>query len=282
MRANEARAAGEENVMERAHERKIDHRCADEKLSCLWNDVDLMPIVWWIVAVKNTTILICSLSGLLGLTSCESLQSFNKPLDSNSSFDPLDPAGSSISQRNSSATVDASAARYSAGQWVETSMANSTFFKKIPKGNATASQVLAAGTPLKVISAQGTYVKVELESGAVGYIPEMMVAEQAVATDVPIMPVIDPSIIGPPPVDGLYLAPEPEVPGIGTEGAPSFSIPEPEVNPDTEPKPDNAPKPDKGSAGDDVAPEPEIPGLEEGDVPPPPEVEGITATEDLP
>lgn len=161
-------------------------------------------------------------------------------------------------------------------------MANSTFFKQIPKGNASANQVLAAGTPLKVISAQGTYVKVELESGDVGYVPEMMVAEQAVASDVPIVPVIDPSIIGPPPVDGQYIAPDPEIPGIGMEGAPSFSIPDPEVPTNTEPMPDsNPPMPDSTPPADDVAPEPEIPGLEEADLPPPPEVEGISATEDV-
>ena len=176
--------------------------------------------------------------------------------------------------RSTSSTVDASAARYSAGQWVETSMANATFFTQIPKGNATANQVLEAGTPLKVVSAQGTYVKVELESGDVGYVPEMMVAEQAVATDVPIVPLIDPSIIGPPPVDGQYIAPEPEIPGLGMEGAPSFSIPDPEVAPDA--APDTAPAPDNDADGDDIAPEPEIPSLEEGDVPPPPEVEGIS------
>lgn len=153
-------------------------------------------------------------------------------------------------------------------------MANSTFFKQIPKGNATADQVLGAGTPMKVITAQGTYVKVELESGDIGFVPEMMVATQAVPSDVPIVPVIDPSIIGPPPVDGEFVAPDPEIPGLETENAPDLSLPDPSEASGLQGPAETAPAPGG------VAPEPEIPSLEQENVPPPPVVEGISSPEE--
>ncbi len=227
--------------------------------------------------MMKPTLLIVSLSGLLGLAGCESL---NQPLDAGSGFNPLDTAGGGTS-RIASGTVDASAARYTAGQRVETSMANSTFFRKIPKGNASADQVLDAGTPLEIVDTRGTFVKVKLENGAVGYVPEMMVVEPMAGADVPIVPIMDPSVMDVP--DAPDLAPEPEIPGLegAGGGAPSFSVPEPEIpgeNADTPEMPDAS----ENTVPSDVerAPEPEIPGLEEGDVAPPPEVPGISPDED--
>ena len=70
-------------------------------------------------------------------------------------------------------------------------MPNAFFFRSIPKGNARADKVLAVATPLKVVSSKGAYVKVELDSGDVGYVPEIMGAPS-----------------------GTGIAPPPEVPGI--------------------------------------------------------------------
>ncbi|MFT6498319.1 MAG: hypothetical protein ACJAT6_000447 [Akkermansiaceae bacterium] len=92
-------------------------------------------------------------------------------------------------------------------------MPNAFFFRSIPKGNARADKVLAVATPLKVVSSKGAYVKVELDSGDVGYVPEIMVIERGGPSEAPgIGPV-------PPPVDpgspsGTGIAPPPEVPGI--------------------------------------------------------------------
>ena len=111
---------------------------------------------------------------------------------------------------------------YKSGQWVETSMPNAFFFRSIPKGNARADKVLAVATPLKVVSSKGAYVKVELDSGDVGYVPEIMVIERGGPSEAPgIGPVVPPTDYGPvpPPVDpgspsGTGIAPPPEVPGI--------------------------------------------------------------------
>lgn len=173
---------------------------------------------------------ILTLGGLtIALTSCGVMESFNQPLSGSGGFDPLSAPG--MGQTGSAAVVVPSAPNYQPGQWVETSMPNATFFVTIPTGNATANKMLPVSTPLKVISTSGTYVKVELDSGEIGFVPEIMIAERSAATTVPIVP---------PPVDGgLQVAPVPEVPGLPA-GAP--------------PVPDVAPLPD-------VAPPPEVPGI---------------------
>ena len=107
-------------------------------------------------------------------------------------------------------------------------MPNATFFRIVPSGNATADKMLAVATPMKVISTSGTYVKVELDSGDVGFVPEIMVAERSAASVAPLVP---------PPVDGVppAVAPEPEIPGLPVTPPPA-SLP-------------------------DVAPPPEVPGI---------------------
>ncbi|MGE9268062.1 MAG: hypothetical protein ACQKBY_08190 [Verrucomicrobiales bacterium] len=221
----------------------------------------------------KSSVIVFSLGSLLVLNSCQSL---NRPLDAGGDYDPLNLAGSATSSAADDAMVDASAARYTPGQWVESSMANTQFFKAIPKGNASADKALPAGTPLKVVATQGSYVKVQLESGEIGFVPEIMVVEQSAPADVPLVPVPDPSVMG----DESGLAPEPEIPGLegdGASGAPSFSVPEPEMNETpAAPAGDSAPAPVPDATT--PAPEPEIPSLEEtGDTPPPPpSVPGVT------
>lgn len=153
-----------------------------------------------------------TLGGLtLVLVSCGSFKNFNQFLSGSGDFDPLSSPGSSSS--GGSAVVAPNSPSYKSGQWVETSMPNAFFFRSIPKGNARADKVLAVATPLKVVSSKGTYVKVELDSGDVGYVPEIMVIERGGPSETPdIGPV-------PPPVDpsspsGTGIAPPPEVPGI--------------------------------------------------------------------
>ena len=168
--------------------------------------------------VMKPSFVVIILGSLLVLSSCETMKSINlnRPIDTNTGYDPLDPAGSR--RQVNSSTVDTASARYKPGQWVETSMDNSAFFRQIPKGNAQADKVLKAATPLKVIATQGTYVKVQLESGAIGYVPEIMVAEKAASmtSDFPPVAPIDPSALD---------APVPDM--VIPEGdAPSFSLPD--------------------------------------------------------
>ncbi len=177
---------------------------------------------------------IFTLGGLtIALASCGALKRFQQPLSGSSGFDPLSAPGM---QQNTAAAVVPTTPSYLPGQWVETSMPNATFFLVIPSGNATAKKMLPVATPLKVVSTSGTYVKVELDSGEVGFVPEIMIAERSAASISPVVP---------PPIDGtdptIPVAPVPEVPGL------------PVAPPPVEPVPP-APLPD-------VAPPPEVPGI---------------------
>jgi len=211
-----------------------------------------------------------TLGGLaLALASCGSLKNLNQPLSGNGNFDPLSSPGSSST--GSSAIAAPTSASYKPGQWVETSMPNATFFRSIPKGNARADKVLAVSTPLKVVSNKGTYVKVELDSGDVGYVPEIMVIERGNPGEVPVTdpttpipefgsvpPPVDPSDISgdglaPPPVVPSIPPPVPEVPAVPDLPALPDAPPLPEV--ETPPVPENVP------TVPDVAPPPEVPGI---------------------
>ncbi|MEM9079820.1 MAG: hypothetical protein AAGC74_03915 [Verrucomicrobiota bacterium] len=138
---------------------------------------------------------------LLLFPSCTQIAStLNEPISSD--YNPLD--GPSAPIRRSSVQSAPTGPSYKPGQWVEAAMPNTTFFRKIPRGSASADQVLEQGTPLKVVSTRDSFIKVELESGSVGYVPSIMVAENA--------PTNDPSFLPPPPESPLQLQNSPSVP----------------------------------------------------------------------
>ena len=154
------------------------------------------------------------LSGVvvIGLSSCGN---FNKPIDS--SFNPLDSPGSARDVD----VVDVSGPAYTPGQWLETTIPSTAFFSSLPSpnGNEQPDKTLPAGTVLKVISTEGTYVRVELESGDVGFVPSIMVAERPVAGELPIVPV-GPDGVVPPNVPGIGgPAPDPEVEPLDAQPA---------------------------------------------------------------
>ena len=101
-------------------------------------------------------------------------------------------------------------------------MPNTAFYARSPKGDDQPNKVLPASTPLKVITTEGTYVKVELEDGAIGYVPSIMVGEKRSATEVPIMPAVPGTLTGPGGYSGV--APDPEVPAISVEDASSVPM----------------------------------------------------------
>lgn len=161
-------------------------------------------------AVKAVMSLCLSGVAVIGLSSCGN---FNKPIDS--SFNPLDSPGSA----RDAEVVDVSGPAYTPGQWLETTIPSTAFFSSLPGGNDQPSQVLPAGTVLKVISTEGTYVRVELESGDVGYVPSIMVAERPADGGVPIVPV-GPDGVVPPNVPGISgPAPDPEVEPLDVQPA---------------------------------------------------------------
>lgn len=87
-----------------------------------------------------------------------------------STYDPLDPAGGTRSE------VDVVQSGYRKGQFVETIMDQAAFFNQRPDGEAEASQLLPAATVMKVIDDDDSFIKVELDSGKVGYVSTVQVA----------------------------------------------------------------------------------------------------------
>jgi hypothetical protein len=92
-------------------------------------------------------------------------------------FDPLTAPGSGLGAAHSGAGA------YAPGEFVEAAVDAASFFIQRPQGNADANKLLAAGTPMKVIQSDSSYVKVELDSGEVGFVPLMMVAKHGASSD---------------------------------------------------------------------------------------------------
>lgn len=181
--------------------------------------------------MKTPSILTFGAASLL-LASCGAFNNLNRPLSGD--FDPLSPPGGSTATQQGAAVV---APTYTAGQWVETAMANAAFFRNVPKGNARADKVLPAATPMKVVSTKDTYVKVELDTGEVGYVPEIMVIARGLATPPPVAPdyspiplPVDPALgdpsAEPAPAPGPGVPPVlPDVPSPAPPGPPAPAIP---------------------------------------------------------
>ncbi len=88
-----------------------------------------------------------------------------------SGIDPLRQPGSNQLPR-----TDATSA-FTAGQFVQAAIDNTAFFKNRPNGDTDADKLLKRETSMKVISISGSYVKVELDSGEVGFVPSVMVED---------------------------------------------------------------------------------------------------------
>ncbi|MGL4399367.1 MAG: hypothetical protein ACRCXD_05840 [Luteolibacter sp.] len=153
-------------------------------------------------------------------------------------YDPLLPAGSSNTPMQSVTPA------FSAGQFVRASMDNTAFFKSRPSGDADADKLLRRGTSMKVISAASSYVKVELDSGEIGFVPSVMVedpnaAPQALTTnpgEYQVYPPLPGAGFDPPmpPLDPTGLPPEGAIPTVIDPDAPAESAPVPPVTPTTE------------------------------------------------
>lgn len=104
------------------------------------------------------------------LVSCSD---FNQPFSDE--FDPLSHPGS---QRSS---VDSIVGNYnfSAGQYVTAASNSTAFFSRKPSGNADADELLSAGTSMRVVKTEGSFVKVELDNGKVGYVAAALLLESS-------------------------------------------------------------------------------------------------------
>ncbi|MFD2255228.1 hypothetical protein ACFSSA_00940 [Luteolibacter algae] len=186
----------------------------------------------------------------LAIVACETM---NAPISS-SSFDPLRPPGSSSQSSNSSYGPE-----YSPGQFVSATIDNTAFYKDKPKDNQDADKLLARGTQMKIVSADSSYVKVELDSGEVGYVPSVMVSTGAAPEVMPldgayqVYPPL-PNTGGPleplPIVDPNGLPPEGAIPAIIDPDAPIVPV-APTLDPVPDLKPvEEAPAPTAGEALD--------------------------------
>jgi len=64
----------------------------------------------------------------------------------------------------------------SPGQFVTAVADNTVFYEKEPKGDQLADKLFDRGTVMKVVTPGFEFVKVELDSGEVGYVPAVMVS----------------------------------------------------------------------------------------------------------
>lgn len=128
------------------------------------------------------------------------------------------------------------------GQFVRSIMDNTAFYQQRPKGDADADKLLPRGTSMKVITQTDNFVKVELDSGEIGFVPAIMVEDP---TQIP-----DMSIYGNPnefqvypPMEGfeaLPTVPQGEMPPAGS--IPTVIDPEAPATDVTDPKVDVLPK----------------------------------------
>lgn len=196
----------------------------------------------------------------LGLAACDTM---NSSLNSSGDFDPLRPPGSN------SASTTATGPLFTAGQFVRASMDNTAFFKSRPKGDGDADKLLPRGTSMKVVSTSGSYLKVELDSGEVGFVPAVMVEDPSAMPASTVMPgeyqVYPPLPTGVgeslPVIDPAGLPPEGSIPTIIDPEAPAIQTPVPSVTPPATtfptPAPESVPLPPNGEeleAGKAVTP----------------------------
>jgi hypothetical protein len=197
------------------------------------NGVDRWDLACSLAFYMNCSTRIFTAIAILGLVSCDTMTS---PITSGD-FDPLRPAGGSGSGPSLSTGPS-----YKAGQFVRAALDNTAFYKTRPRGDANADKLLKRGTSMKVISTSSSYLKVELDSGDIGFVPMVMIEDSTAAAAQPLtssareyqvypplpgsgaiqpLPPSDPS--GLPPEGAIPTIIDPEAPAVG--GAPAINPP---------------------------------------------------------
>ncbi len=115
---------------------------------------------------KTSLTLLPVIAGLFA--ACESM---NAPVSSGG-FDPLRPPGSEIGGPSESGPR-----QIRPGEFVIAAVDNTAFFNTRPRGDAEADKLLSRGTSMRVIAVAGSYYRVELDSGEVGFVPSVMVED---------------------------------------------------------------------------------------------------------
>lgn len=150
---------------------------------------------------------------------------------------PLDvPGGRKFKQEKQEQESEGVA--FKPGDVVQTISPNSAIFNSYPKSGAVPSGLLAQGVSLMILEVDKDFLKVSTEQGATGYVSQLVVQPVSML-----------------PADG-QSAPEPEIPSFLNAA---------EEDAELAPSPESIapPIPEDPTQGGGVAPEPEIPGLQE-------------------
>lgn len=166
--------------------------------------------------MKKTPFILSSVA-LAGLTACATL---NAPM-SGSGVDPLAPPGSGMSTM----AADPGGSLYAPGTFVQSAIDNTAFYKVRPKGNEEADKLLNQHTSMKIISVAGSYVKVELDSGEIGFVPSVMVEDPNFSAGLGTDMMADPGEL--PLFDANDLPPEGSIPPVIDPDMPLPDFPEP-------------------------------------------------------
>ena len=169
----------------------------------------------------------------LSLVACDTMTG---PITSGD-FDPLRPPGGNVGP-----SVESNPS-FKSGQFVRAALDNAAFFKVRPNGDADADKLLPRGSSMKVISYSGSYVKVELDSGEIGFVPSVMLEDPNAVTQAPLTnpgeyqiypPLPSSGLGGPlPALDPAGLPPEGAIPTVIDPDAPANPAPVPPVTPTT-------------------------------------------------
>ena len=158
-------------------------------------------------------VLLMLISSCGGLRTSGGYDSMNNPLDS---------PGSQRRGADSGADLP-----YARGSYVEVTDENAGLFLRFPDGNAQPDLKLVIGTPLKVMGGRSSYLRVETAEGQIGFVPAIMVSNNAASGGVVVAEGEVPAVS----VSGDDL----QVPGTpfpaSSGGGESFVAPEPEVPP---------------------------------------------------
>lgn len=199
--------------------------------------------------MKGHTLLLSSVA--LVLASCETGE-----LNTGGDFDPLTSPGSGRTARVAQTGLRP-------GSFVRASMDNVAFFKSRPKGDAEADRQLPVNTEMKVISDDGGFAKVELNSGEVGYVPSVLVTDQSATNPDP--------LVSPDAIQVYPPAPGTLPPGLPDDGIPTIPPvidPDAPLDPELPPVPDVPPVPVEDAPPISTTPTPLPPGVGEEELPP--------------
>lgn len=172
--------------------------------------------------------------------SCSNIN-LTQPLSNNGS-DPLaSPLSNLKNSKKQNLTSDAPSVNFTPGTWVETAMPDAGFFRKYPRFGGRPDRNLQVSSQAKIISYRGSYAKVELDTGDVGYVPSLMLIEKGDESDdyyspesspkkrIPIVSSSDPA----PPSEDEILKKirerENQEPTIEVPASNDFVAPEPEI-----------------------------------------------------